>query len=184
MDYPSKDARYLHQRNQARRSRRPHLVHLFPPAVRHRPARPLHPDRGRQHPLDCITNLDQETIRFIKARGGLKAIAISHPHFYSTHLEWAHEFDCPIYLAAEDQEWLNRVDSEHRRIFYKGETIEILPGATMVKLGGHFPGSSALFWNGNLVRYSQHGHRLCLMLMGLRSVCWRFHWDFSGKMCI
>jgi glyoxylase-like metal-dependent hydrolase (beta-lactamase superfamily II) len=100
---------------------------------------------------DCIANLGKKTIDFVKARGGLAAIAISHPHFYSTHLEWAREFDCPVYLASEDQEWLNRVDVEERRIFYKGETIEILPGATMVKLGGHFPGSSALFWNGNLV---------------------------------
>ncbi|KAF5020210.1 hypothetical protein F66182_7775 [Fusarium sp. NRRL 66182] len=99
---------------------------------------------------DCISFLDQNTIEFIKSRGGLKAIAISHPHFYSTHLEWAREFDCPVYLAHEDQEWLNRKDTEGRRIFMKGETKEILPGVTMVKLGGHFPGSSALHWSDNL----------------------------------
>lgn len=100
---------------------------------------------------DCISLLDEETIQFIKSRGGLKAIAISHPHFYSTHLEWAKEFDCPVYLAAEDQEWLNREDKDGKRIFYSGETHQILPGVTMVKLGGHFPGSSALHWNDNIV---------------------------------
>ena len=106
---------------------------------------------------DCIANLDRKTIDFIKSHGGLDAIAISHPHFYSTHLEWAREFDCPVYLASEDQEWLNCEDVDQRRIFYKDETIEILPGATMVKLGGHFFGSSALFWNGNLVGFGVDG---------------------------
>ncbi|RGP74751.1 metallo-beta-lactamase family [Fusarium sporotrichioides] len=99
---------------------------------------------------DCISLLDEETIQFIRSHGGLKAIAISHPHFYSTHLEWAREFDCPVYLAAQDQEWLNREDTEHRRVLFDGETQDILAGVTMVKLGGHFPGSSILHWNDNI----------------------------------
>ena len=33
---------------------------------------------------DCITFLDDETIAEIQQRGGLQAIAISHPHFYTT----------------------------------------------------------------------------------------------------
>jgi hypothetical protein len=37
---------------------------------------------------DCITYLDNETIEAIKEYGGLKAIVISHPHFYSTHVEY------------------------------------------------------------------------------------------------
>jgi glyoxylase-like metal-dependent hydrolase (beta-lactamase superfamily II) len=39
---------------------------------------------------DCITYLDDETIEAIKGLGGLKAIAISHPHFYSTNIEYPH----------------------------------------------------------------------------------------------
>lgn len=100
---------------------------------------------------DCISLLDQETIDFINSRGGLVAIAISHPHFYSTHLEWAREFQCPVYLAYEDQEWLNRDDQENRRVFFKDETQNILPDVNMVKVGGHFPGSSVLHWNKNIV---------------------------------
>jgi glyoxylase-like metal-dependent hydrolase (beta-lactamase superfamily II) len=101
---------------------------------------------------DCISLLDQETIDFLKSRGGLAAIAISHPHFYATHLDWAQEFQCPVYLAHEDQEWLNREDTDNRRVFFKGETQNILPGVNMVKVGGHFPGSSVLHWNKNIVR--------------------------------
>ena len=33
---------------------------------------------------DCITLLDDKTISEIKKRGGISAIAISHPHYYST----------------------------------------------------------------------------------------------------
>ncbi len=100
---------------------------------------------------DCISYIDQETIDFIKSRGGLKAIAISHPHFYASHLVWAHEFDCPVYLASEDQEWLNSEDVEHRRIFVDAQEYEILPGANMVKLGGHFTGSSILHCHDTIV---------------------------------
>jgi glyoxylase-like metal-dependent hydrolase (beta-lactamase superfamily II) len=100
---------------------------------------------------DCISLLDQETIDFIKSRGGLSAIAISHPHFYSTHLNWAREFQCPVYLADEDQEWLNRDDTDNQRIFFESETQNILPGVNIIKVGGHFPGSSVLHWNKNIV---------------------------------
>jgi hypothetical protein len=38
---------------------------------------------------DCITYLDNDTIAIIQQRGGLKAITISHSHFYTTLVEWA-----------------------------------------------------------------------------------------------
>jgi glyoxylase-like metal-dependent hydrolase (beta-lactamase superfamily II) len=36
---------------------------------------------------DCISYLDDETIEAIKGLGGVKAIAISHPHFFATNIE-------------------------------------------------------------------------------------------------
>jgi hypothetical protein len=63
---------------------------------------------------DCIATLDVATISMIKGLGGLKAIAISHPHFYTTMVEWARAFDCPIHLnsvdiltVATDRKWLS-----------------------------------------------------------------------------
>ena len=44
----------------------------------------------------------------IKGLGGIEAIAISHPHFYTTMVEWAHAFDCPIHLNAADKDWIMR----------------------------------------------------------------------------
>ncbi len=42
---------------------------------------------------DCIAYLDEETIQTIRHNGGIEAIAISHPHFYSTMSEWSAAFD-------------------------------------------------------------------------------------------
>src|SRR5262245_60835491 len=41
---------------------------------------------------DCITLLDDATMQFMRARGGLAAIAISHPHYYTTMVEWSRAF--------------------------------------------------------------------------------------------
>ena len=93
---------------------------------------------------DCITLLDQSTKDFIREKGGLKAVVISHPHYYSTHLEWAREFDCPVYLATEDVEWCQQPDTHGVRKLITETTEEILPGITAIKTGGHFAGSLVL----------------------------------------
>ena len=99
---------------------------------------------------DCVANLDQKTVDFVKSKGGIKAMVVSHPHFWTSHLDWAKEFDCPLYLSADEAEWLCREDQEGRIKWIKGITEEIIPGVTAVKLGGHFPGSLVLHWDGKL----------------------------------
>jgi len=98
---------------------------------------------------DCITFLDEETINWIKNEGGLGAIVISHPHYYTTHLEWAKVFGCRVYLSVEDKEWLNREDKLKARIFIEKDEYEIeiagrKTGLVALKLGGHFSGSLVL----------------------------------------
>jgi hypothetical protein len=93
---------------------------------------------------DCISLLDAATITLVKALGGLKAIAISHPHFYSTMEEWARAFDAPVYLNSADRKWIVR--SHSRLKFWDGPTHELAPGITLIRCGGHFAGGSALHW--------------------------------------
>ncbi|QIW95428.1 hypothetical protein AMS68_000946 [Peltaster fructicola] len=93
---------------------------------------------------DCITFVDEDTIKTIRNRGGLAAIVISHPHFYSTHLLWANIFDCPVYIAAEDAQWCVTTDHNTRRRLVDRPVQQILPGIDAIKLGGHFPGSMVL----------------------------------------
>src|SRR5690349_18457962 len=55
---------------------------------------------------DCITLLDPATVAAVQALGGLRGIAISHPHYYSSMVEWSRAFDAPIYLHAADRQWV------------------------------------------------------------------------------
>jgi glyoxylase-like metal-dependent hydrolase (beta-lactamase superfamily II) len=104
----------------------------------------LLPSRSGTLLWDCLTYLNEATIAEIKRRGGLAAIAISHPHFFSSMIEWSHTFDVPIYLHADHEPWVVRPDSAIQ--FWEGDTKEVLPGLTILRCGGHFPGSSVLHW--------------------------------------
>jgi hypothetical protein len=93
---------------------------------------------------DCITLLDDETIETVQRLGGLSAIAISHPHYYSCMVEWAERFDVPIYLHEADRQWVMR-PSEHI-VFWAGDTHSLHDDLTLIRLGGHFPGGTVLHW--------------------------------------
>ncbi|HEX3439749.1 MAG TPA: MBL fold metallo-hydrolase [Pseudolabrys sp.] len=95
---------------------------------------------------DCISLLDAATITTIKALGGLKAIAISHPHFYTSMVAWADAFDCPIHLHAADKDWIMRKDARVQH--WDGETLKLWDGVTLIRCGGHFPGGTVMHWAG------------------------------------
>jgi hypothetical protein len=98
---------------------------------------------------DCVTLLDDATADEVERRGGLAAIAISHPHYYSSMVEWAHRFDCPIHLHAADAEWVMRPDPAIRH--WDGETLELGHEITLIRGGGHFPGGTILHRPGALL---------------------------------
>jgi hypothetical protein len=93
---------------------------------------------------DCIALVDEATVAIITALGGLKAIAISHPHYYTTAQDWAHAFGCRVYLHAADRQWLMRSDPSIT--FWQDQTFEISDGVTLLRLGGHFEGGTVLHW--------------------------------------
>lgn len=93
---------------------------------------------------DCIANLDPATRTLVEALGGISAIAISHPHYYTTMQEWAGAFNAPIYLHASDRQWVMR-DSQVIR-FWEDDALEIMPSVTLLRLGGHFAGGTVLHW--------------------------------------
>jgi hypothetical protein len=100
---------------------------------------------------DCITLLDDKTIAEVNARGGIRAIAISHPHFYSGMVEWADQFDAQIFLHAQDRQWVMR--QSPRIQSWAGTTLSLWDGLTLINCGGHFEGGTVLHWpagaNGN-----------------------------------
>jgi hypothetical protein len=95
---------------------------------------------------DCISLLDEETIRRVRDLGGIAAIAISHPHYYATMVDWSAAFgNAPILLHEEDRDWVLRPD---RRIeFWAGETHQLNSGMTLIHCGGHFDGGQVMHWS-------------------------------------
>ena len=93
---------------------------------------------------DCITLLDDETLDQVKALGGIRAIAISHPHYYSSMVEWSQAFQAPIYLHEAEQAWVMRPDPAVT--YWAGETKTLWEGLTLIRCGGHFTGAQVLHW--------------------------------------
>jgi glyoxylase-like metal-dependent hydrolase (beta-lactamase superfamily II) len=93
---------------------------------------------------DCITLIDDETIDRVKELGGISKIAISHPHYYSSMIEWSKAFDAPIYLHEAERQWIMRPDSAVQ--FWQGETLELGAGLTLIRCGGHYEGAQVLHW--------------------------------------
>jgi hypothetical protein len=90
--------------------------------------------------------LDAATIEIITALGGLHAIAISHPHYYASMVEWSRAFgQVPIYLHAADRAHVMRPDAAMH--FWEGRRHALLPGVQLVQLGGHFAGGTVLQWD-------------------------------------
>jgi hypothetical protein len=94
---------------------------------------------------DCVSVLDDLATEAIGDAGGLSAIAISHPHYYTTCVEWSRTFGgVPVYLHAADRCWVARPDACIR--FWDGETLELNDSLTLIRGGGHFEGGTVLHW--------------------------------------
>ena len=91
---------------------------------------------------DCIPLLDASVADMIGSLGGLRAIAISHPHFHAAMVDWAQAFDCPVYIHAANERWVMRHDNSI--CFWNGDTHDLGDGFSLIHCGGHFPGSTVL----------------------------------------
>jgi hypothetical protein len=95
---------------------------------------------------DCIALLDEPTETMVRALGGVDVIAISHPHYYTTMVEWAHAFGATVHLHAADRQWVMRDDPAIR--YWEGGTLPLFGGITLINAGGHFDGGTVLHWPG------------------------------------
>lgn len=96
---------------------------------------------------DCLPLLDEAVVEAMRGFGGISAIAISHPHYYSSMVEWSRAFGgVPIYLNAADRQWVMRPDKAI--VLWDGETRALAEGLTLVRCGGHFEDGTVLHWAG------------------------------------
>jgi glyoxylase-like metal-dependent hydrolase (beta-lactamase superfamily II) len=94
---------------------------------------------------DCVPLLTAEAADYVRSLGGLKAIAVSHPHFYGAVADWSEAFGgVPVYLHGDDQRFVTR---PHPAIVpWTGETLQLSPDILLLRTGGHFPGATVLHW--------------------------------------
>lgn len=105
----------------------------------------LVPGDGGNLLWDCVTYLDERTVAAVRDLGGVAAIAISHPHYYSSMIEWSEAFGgVPVYVHARDASWVQRRGNV---ALWDGERIEALPGRTLWCAGIHFAGGTILQWS-------------------------------------
>jgi hypothetical protein len=88
--------------------------------------------------------LDDHAIRRVRELGEVVAIVASHPHMFGVQVEWSRALgDVPVLVAEPNLEWVSRPAPAIR--LWNGK-FEVLPGVTLVQLGGHFPGSAVANW--------------------------------------
>jgi hypothetical protein len=93
---------------------------------------------------DCTTLIDPDTEAAVAAAGGIDAIAISHPHYYSGMVEWAERLDARILLHEADREHIMRPSP--RIELWSGERLPVADGLELHRLGGHFEGGTVCVW--------------------------------------
>ncbi|HEV8695634.1 MAG TPA: MBL fold metallo-hydrolase [Lysobacter sp.] len=94
---------------------------------------------------ECVSLVTDEAVAALKARGGVDQIVISHPHFYTAMVEWSEALgDVPILLHEADKDWVRR--SSGKIQFWSGDEHPLSDAVTLIRCGGHFPGSAAIHW--------------------------------------
>jgi hypothetical protein len=94
---------------------------------------------------DCVPMATPEAVDHVRSLGGLKAIAVSHPHYYGAVADWSEAFGgAPIYLHGDDAQWVTR---PHRSVVaWQGENRRVSGDIQLVRAGGHFVGGTVLHW--------------------------------------
>ena len=94
---------------------------------------------------ECQSLVTDDAVARLKAEGGVDLIVISHPHFYSSLGEWSDALGgVPVLLHDADRDWVQRPHSAIE--FWSGDTRRLSDDVTLIRCGGHFPGSTALHW--------------------------------------
>lgn len=112
------------------------------------PQRALHlPEAGVLWESTALVT--DEAVAELKRRGGVERICISHPHFYSAMVRWSEALGgVPIFVHENDRLWVSRASRWLE--FWRGDTLDLGRGATLLRCPGHFPGSAVLHFDGGV----------------------------------
>ena len=58
--------------------------------------------------------------------------------------DWSDAFGAPVHLHRGDADWVMRPGDQVT--FWTGDRLDLLPGCTLLRCGGHFAGATVLHW--------------------------------------
>ncbi|NUS60541.1 MAG: MBL fold metallo-hydrolase [Lysobacter sp.] len=94
---------------------------------------------------ESISLVTDDAVDALQKAGGVDRIVISHPHFYSSMVEWSDALGgVEILLHAGDEAWVRRPSPNIR--FWEGDTLALSNDVTLINTAGHFDSSTALHW--------------------------------------
>ncbi|XSC44926.1 MBL fold metallo-hydrolase [Bradyrhizobium sp. RDT10] len=94
---------------------------------------------------DCLPLATREAVDYVRSLGGLKAIAVSHPHYYGAVADWSEAFGgVPAYLHGDDRAFVTR---PHPAIVpWTGDSHRLSDDILLLRTGGHFAGGTVMHW--------------------------------------
>jgi glyoxylase-like metal-dependent hydrolase (beta-lactamase superfamily II) len=88
--------------------------------------------------------VDDDAVAAVVDRGPVIGIVASHPHMFGAQVEWSRRLGgVAVYVNAADADWVMRPDPV---IQLWSDSLTLTPALTVVRVGGHFPGSSVACW--------------------------------------
>jgi hypothetical protein len=95
---------------------------------------------------DCTSLVTADAVEAITRLGEVSLIAISHPHFYASMVDWSDALGgIPILIHQADADWVMRPSRNLHS--WTGDSLRIADDAVLMHLPGHFPGSAVLHHN-------------------------------------
>jgi hypothetical protein len=94
---------------------------------------------------DAVSLVDNDTLSRLHELGGVDAMAVSHPHFFSSMVSWSRALgDVPIHLPESARAWVQRPSPSIR--YFEGNGAHVFGGVTLHRTGGHFDSSQVALW--------------------------------------
>jgi hypothetical protein len=90
--------------------------------------------------------VDDDAVARLRELGPVVAVTASHPHMFGVQVEWSRALGgVPVLVSEADASWVARPDPAIRTWDRRHELTD---GLTLIRIGGHFPGSAVLHWAG------------------------------------
>ncbi len=80
---------------------------------------------------DCVPLLHEATVERLLELGGVRAVAVSHPHFYTGAARFAEAFGADVFLHAADRSFVTHPHPSLR--FWDGERQSLFGGVELVR---------------------------------------------------